>query len=348
MSRHYYSPYVFLLALLSILTSSTQSAWAEKGALSSQLTSPAQLQEAWLLKDWLLQDAGKPESERCFTSKENSDREQRLVTQVVSKLGDDKPSEATSSTNQSDQPQVAELQKRLASLCKEAKSGDDPAWRELYIDACKLRRQRRLAHLAEVYPKIVFTKHYNLGGSHYAYTSNVTDAQFAERNRSNPDYRMGSSLCVLQLHEDGHVTTETLLHEPNGVIRDPDISYDGKRVLFAMRRSSDKDDYHLYEINLADRKVRQLTSGDGYADYEAIYLPSGDILFNSTRCTQIVDCWYTQVANLYACNSDGKRIRRVSVDQVHTNYPQLLSDGRVVYTRWDYNDRGQLFPQPLS
>jgi hypothetical protein len=32
---------------------------------------------------------------------------------------------------------------------------------------------------------------------------------------------------------------------------------------------------------------------------------------------------------------------------VHTNFPTVTEDGRVLYTRWDYNDRGQLFPQPL-
>jgi hypothetical protein len=37
----------------------------------------------------------------------------------------------------------------------------------------------------------------------------------------------------------------------------------------------------------------------------------------------------------------------LSFDQVHTNYPTVMSDGRVIYTRWDYNDRGQLYPQPL-
>ena len=25
----------------------------------------------------------------------------------------------------------------------------------------------------------------------------------------------------------------------------------------------------------------------------------------------------------------------------------MLHDGRVIYTRWDYNDRGQIFPQSL-
>jgi hypothetical protein len=53
------------------------------------------------------------------------------------------------------------------------------------------------------------------------------------------------------------------------------------------------------------------------------------------------------VSNLYKCNADGKNIHRITFDQVHTNYPQVLSDGRVVYTRWDYNDRGQIYPQPL-
>ena len=31
----------------------------------------------------------------------------------------------------------------------------------------------------------------------------------------------------------------------------------------------------------------------------------------------------------------------------HPEGPYELDDGRVIYTRWDYNDRGQVFPQPL-
>jgi len=40
-------------------------------------------------------------------------------------------------------------------------------------------------------------------------------------------------------------------------------------------------------------------------------------------------------------------MRRVGFDQVHTSAPSVLDDGRVIYTRWDYNDRGQVFTQPL-
>jgi hypothetical protein len=90
-----------------------------------------------------------------------------------------------------------------------------------------------------------------------------------------------------------------------------------------------------------------LTFGLGVADYEGAYLPDGDIIFNSTRCVQIVDCWWTEVSNLYRCDPDGRFLRRLAFDQVHDNFPTVTPDGRILYTRWEYNDRGQIYPQPL-
>jgi hypothetical protein len=62
---------------------------------------------------------------------------------------------------------------------------------------------------------------------------------------------------------------------------------------------------------------------------------------------QTVDCWWTEVSNLYTCDGDGNFLRRLGYDQVHTVYPTVINDGCVLYTRWDYNDRGQVFCQPL-
>ena len=104
---------------------------------------------------------------------------------------------------------------------------------------------------------------------------------------------------------------------------------------------------HLYEMDVATHTVRQLTGGAGNAYYEGGYLPSGDIVFNSTRCMQIVDCWWTEVSNLYRCDADGRNILRLTFDQVHDNYPAITDDGRILYTRWEYNDRSQMYPQPL-
>ena len=211
---------------------------------------------------------------------------------------------------------------------------------EIYRLACERRREARLAPYRAQVARVVFTKHFDMGGSHYAYTEGQSDAQ-AERH-----FRPGSSLCLLEL--DGlYGKVTTLLDDPKGVVRDPDVSFDAARILFAWKKDDRKDDYHLYEMNASDRQVRQLTDGLGFADYEGAYLPSGEIVFNSTRCVQIVDCWWTEVSNLYICGPNGEHLRRISFDQVHTNFPTVTHDGRVVYTRWDYNDRGQIYPQGL-
>jgi hypothetical protein len=60
-----------------------------------------------------------------------------------------------------------------------------------------------------------------------------------------------------------------------------------------------------------------------------------------------VPCWYTEISNLYRMNGEGRYVRRLAVDQVHTLYPQVLNDGRICYTRWDYDDRGQNYPHPV-
>jgi len=62
---------------------------------------------------------------------------------------------------------------------------------------------------------------------------------------------------------------------------------------------------------------------------------------------QTVDCFYPDVTNLYISDNNGKYIRRIGYDQVHTNYPKVMDNGKVIYTRWDYNDRCQIYPQPL-
>jgi len=225
-------------------------------------------------------------------------------------------------------------------VSSEASSAELVAALKKYHQKAESRRQRRLKIVYENAPQIVHVKHYNIGGSHYAYTEGQSDAQ-NERH-----FSPGGALCLLTVSPEG-IKQEVLVDSEQGVIRDPDVSYDGKRILFAWKKGDRTDDYHLYEINVATREIKQITYGKGIADYEGIYLPDDDILFNSSRCVQTVDCYWTEVSNLYKCTADGKYLRRISFDQVHTNYPQVTDDGRVTYTRWDYNDRGQIYPQPL-
>ncbi len=220
----------------------------------------------------------------------------------------------------------------------ENKPAGDPAWLKLFEDVCAERRKIRLATLHKEVSKIAFIKHVVLKPSFYAYTEGQSDAQ--DQRYFNPN----AALCLLDVKSG---ETKTLIKDKEGRIRDVDISFDGNKILFAWKKSDLEDDYHLYEMDVKSEEIRQLTFGEGVADYEGCYLPNGDIIFVSSRCVQTVDCWKTEVSNIYTCNKDGKYLRRLGFDQVHTTYPTVLNDGRVVYTRWDYNDRGQIFPQPL-
>ena len=232
------------------------------------------------------------------------------------------------------------LRQRLAAMDAAAPPATAPQWAGLYLDAAVLRRAARLAPHRDMLRRVVFAKHFLMGGSHYAYTEGQSDAQH-ERH-----FRPGSALCIMEL--DGlFASVHTLIDDPGGVLRDPDVSYDGSRILFAWKKSDREDDYHLHELNLATGERRKLTEGLGYADYEGAYLPDGNIVFNSTRSVQTVDCWWTEVSNLFLCDADGRFLRQVGFDQVHTNFPTVTCDGRVIYTRWDYNDRGQIYPQGL-
>ena len=287
--------------------------------------------------DWFLQDlaaCGVPLASdagdlrnypaRWFTNAADAGLEQRLIAKVADDLG----------------PAGQSIRAELERLTRSNAAAHGREWLDLYVRACQTRRAVRLQAMSRLCPSLVFTKHANLGGSHYAYTEAQSDAQ-AERH-----FNPGSSLCLLEMR-DGEPCVRTLLEDSEGMIRDPDVSSDGQRVLFAWKKSDRLDDFHLYEMKLASGRIRQLTFGLGFADYEGVYLPNGDILFNSTRCVQTVDCFTTEVSNLYTCDADGRHLRRLSFDQVHTNFPTVTQDGRVLYTRWEYNDRGQIYPQAL-
>lgn len=144
-------------------------------------------------------------------------------------------------------------------------------------------------------------------------------------------------LCRLDL-TTGKVMV--LLDAKSGSVRDPQVNYDGDKVLFSYRKEG-ADFYHLYEIGIDGTGLRQITSA-AFDDYEPCYLPDGDIIFVSTRCRSWVNCWKTQVGVLYRCDADGHQIHRVSYSGEHDNTPWVLPDGRLMYTRWEYVDRSQV------
>ncbi len=144
-------------------------------------------------------------------------------------------------------------------------------------------------------------------------------------------------------------------------IRDLEASYDGAKVIFAMRgpfiEGADEEDqptWNIWEYDLANDILRRVITSDIVAeaghDVAPHYLPDGRIIFSSTRQRQsgaiLVDEGKPQFPGLeedfqepafvlHVMNADGSDIHQVSFNQSHDLDPTVLSSGEVAFTRWD-------------
>jgi len=145
----------------------------------------------------------------------------------------------------------------------------------------------------------------------------------------------GAALKVLNTNTG---KTSTLLETETGVIRDPEISFDGKKIIFSYRKSI-KDDYHIYEIDSDGSHLKQLTFAPGVSDIDPLYLPNNQIIFSSTREPKYCMCNRHIMANLYRMNPDGSNIVQLGRSTLFEGHSALMNDGRIIYDRWEYIDR---------
>jgi hypothetical protein len=147
----------------------------------------------------------------------------------------------------------------------------------------------------------------------------------------------GSTLSVVNLRAQ---EVRVLLEDPDGAIRDPQVHYDGRTILFSWRKGG-SDHHHLYEIQSDGAGLRQITDGP-WDDIEPTYLPNDEIVFVSSRCKRWVPCNNTQVGILHRADRRGRSIRPISANVEHDNTPSVLPDGRLAFMRWEYVDRSYL------
>lgn len=143
---------------------------------------------------------------------------------------------------------------------------------------------------------------------------------------------------AIKIYDVDSGTTRTLIKLSTGVMRDPEISFDGKRVIFSMRKNKE-DGYHIYEIGIDGSNLKQLTSSEGVSDIDPLYLPDGDIVFTSTRQPKYCMCNRHIMGNLFRMEPDGANITQIGVSTLFEGHSSLLSDGRILYDRWEYVDR---------
>jgi hypothetical protein len=131
---------------------------------------------------------------------------------------------------------------------------------------------------------------------------------------------------------------KVLLEAQDGVIRDPEVSVDGRRIVFSMRRNIE-DDYHIYMIGSDGTNLKQLTFGPGISDIDPFFLADGDIGFSSSREPKYCMCNRHIMANLYRMGPDGSNIHQIAKSTLFEGHGSLMPDGRILYDRWEYVDR---------
>jgi len=141
-----------------------------------------------------------------------------------------------------------------------------------------------------------------------------------------------------------------------GMITTADLSYDGKEVVFALRRGGhvrsnpvahiedisryedERSNYQIFKINIDGTGLRQLTHG-AYNNLDPCWLPDGGIAFISDRKPAYAYCYVVTSPVLYRMDGDGAGQKRLSANYLMDFTPSVLSDGRIIYTRWEYVDR---------
>ncbi len=228
----------------------------------------------------------------------------------------------------------------LDQIASEVKNGSNN-YQELYLKARWKIRDLALKNPKIDFNQLLFVKR-NTPPMQHQCGHRVGEAQIP-----------GANLCVLTgLGLDGEVKEILRDDLTEGGIGRPDLSFDGKRIVFPFARKRKKgtdfgantyggtglcDMYDIWEVDIDGSNLKQVTNHPKAEDTEPAYLPNGRIAFTSSRTNRFVQCGdWALVNGIYSIDPSGKDVRKITEPQDGEFYPSILEDGRIMYTRWDY------------
>ncbi|MDI9245747.1 hypothetical protein [Marinobacter sp. CHS3-4] len=146
-------------------------------------------------------------------------------------------------------------------------------------------------------------------------------------------------------------------------VKDLNVSFDGTRVLFAMRApeidGADEEDqpkWNLWEYDLTESRLTRLIDSDVTAeagqDIAPAYLPDGRIVFASTRQTLSKGILLDENLGkpqfsgldeerevpafvLHVLDPETQNIDQITFNQSHDLDPLVQDDGTILFSRWD-------------
>jgi hypothetical protein len=152
----------------------------------------------------------------------------------------------------------------------------------------------------------------------------------------------------------------------NGDASDPEVSYDGRKIVFALRCPTSNTStiggaaactgrWNIWEYDMstggyAGGTLRRITNSTQADDVDPAYLPAGrGFVFSSNRqgtssTKQALGRTYfaldeyerERVFNLHTMAADGSAITQISVNQSHDRNPVVRPNGDIMFSRWDH------------
>lgn len=200
------------------------------------------------------------------------------------------------------------------------------------------------------FDEIVFVKRKPYSSDHY-----YTDIN----NGTSPDrFLPENSICVRNVRTgiERPVVTAAQLPGGKGFIGKISLSFDAKKVLFDFREGPESG-FRIWEVGIDGNGLRQVLSPPADEaekvarwgkpwhtdDIHPNYLPDGRIVFSSTRCEHTILCGGSAslvAPGLHVMDADGTNVQQLTKSPVSEFCPVVLSDGRVMYHRWEYVDKG--------
>jgi hypothetical protein len=189
----------------------------------------------------------------------------------------------------------------------------------------------------------------------------ATDLLFVKRHAFEPSHnysdfldapwRPGGAVSLLHIPMAGdrfapdRAEVREVFNSGSGVARDPAASLDLGKIYFGYRDALDAY-CHVMSVNPDGTGLTQLTDGP-FHDYWPTPLPDGGLAFISTRCRSRVFCWRPQSSVLFRMDPDGANMQPLSLASLTEWAPAMMNDGRILWTRWEYIDKGADFGHTL-
>ena len=200
------------------------------------------------------------------------------------------------------------------------------------------------------FEELVFVKRKPYSSDHY-----YTDIN----NGTSPDRFLAANgiyVYNLRTRSERPVVTAADLPGGTGFIGKTSLSFDAKRVLFDFRQDPGSG-FRIWEVNVDGTGLRQVSfppadeaekaarwrTGWHTDDIHPCYLPDGKIIFSSTRCEHTILCGGSAslvAPNLHRMDADGTHVELLTRSPVSEFCPLVLDDGRIMYHRWEYVDKG--------